>query len=115
MATKVTLRNEETTFERLKLKAHSDLISALIQYRESAKAAGRYALSGWADDKLRELGISATQEAEDLRLQEAIAVFRNSGFVPAFVAENILREFRTMLSDHELEHLIEATAATSGN
>ncbi|SRR6266404_1926013 len=109
MATKVTLRNEETTTERLTLKAYSDLISALIQYRESARASVRPALSGWADEKLRELGSFCFQVGEDLRLQEAIAAFRNSGFAPAFVAEDMLRQFRTMLSDRELEALIDAT------
>jgi len=113
MATKVILRNEETTLERLKLKAESDLIAALIQYQESARAAGRPAMWGWANDKLRQLA-ALSQVSEDLRLQEAIAEFRNSGFAPAFVAEDMLREFRTMLSDRELEALVDATA-TTGN
>ena len=114
MATKVTLRNEETTIERLKLKAYSDLISALTQYRESARAAARPALWGWAQMQLARVA-ALSHVSEDLRLQEAITVFRNSGFVPVFVAENMLREFRTMLSDHELEALVDATVATSGH
>jgi len=111
MATKVTLRNEETTVDRLKLKAYSDLISALIQYRESARAAARPALWGWASDKLSQLA-ALSQVSEDLRLQEAIAAFHNSNVAGASgLAEDLLREFRTMLTDPELEALIDATVA----
>jgi hypothetical protein len=46
---------------------------------------------------------------ECLRLQEAITAFRNSEDGSALIAEELLRQFRTMLSDSDLEALIEAT------
>ena len=46
---------------------------------------------------------------ECLRLQEAITEFHNSENGSAPIAEELLRQFRTMLSDDTLDVLIEAT------
>jgi hypothetical protein len=46
---------------------------------------------------------------ECLRLQEAITSFHNSENGSALIAEELLRQFRTMLSDDTLELLIEET------
>jgi hypothetical protein len=50
--------------------------------------------------------------AEFLKLQDAIAAFRNSGASPVIVGEQLLRQFRTMLSDNDLEALTDATVTT---
>jgi hypothetical protein len=115
MATKVVLRNEETTLERLKLKANSDLIAALIQYRESAKAAGRYRLSEWANLALARVA-ALSHVSEDLRLQDAITLFHNSSNAGArILAVDLLSGFRSTLRDDELEALIDATVAVTGD
>jgi hypothetical protein len=53
--------------------------------------------------------------SEYLRLQEAIAAFHKSGVAPAHVGEELLRQFRTMLSDNDLEELLKATPAVRGS
>ena len=95
--------------ERTKLKAKSDLISALIQYRESTKAAGRYPLSDWANVQLARIA-AFSHVSEDLKLQDSIAAFHNSGVVPKQITVNMLSEFRSTLRDDELERLTDATA-----
>ncbi|HZV89562.1 MAG TPA: hypothetical protein VFF95_18585 [Candidatus Binatus sp.] len=108
MAKKATLRNEETTVERSKLKAKTDLIAALIQYRESAKAAGRYKLSDWAHVQLARVA-TFSHVSEDLRLQDAVAAFHKSCVAPQSFTEDMLRGFRNTLRDDELEALLDAT------
>ena len=46
---------------------------------------------------------------EFVKLQDAITAFRNSGASPVIAGEQLLRQFRTMLSDRDLEALIDAT------
>jgi hypothetical protein len=109
MATKIALRNEETTIERLKLKPETDLIAALIQYRESTKAAGRHKLSAWASKELVCMAMLTCDVSSDLLIHEAIsAMYRSDVEAPA-LAERIMRDFRSTLSDTELETLLEAT------
>src|SRR6266481_5168598 len=79
-------------------KAKTDLIAALIQYRESSKAAGRYPLSEWAHVTLARVA-AYCHVSEDLRLQEAIAAFHKSGAATVKFGEDLLREFRTTLRD----------------
>lgn len=93
--------------ERSKHKANNDLISALIQYRESTKAAGRYPLSEWAHVQLARI-VAQGHVSEDLQLQDAIAAYHSAG--GRDFAIQLLREFRSTLRDDELEALIDATA-----
>jgi hypothetical protein len=108
MATKVTLRNEETTIERLKLKAETDLIAALIQYRESTKAAGRHKLSAWANVELVRIAMLASDVSSDLLIEEAISAFHRSGVAHQKITTDMLRKFRSTLRDDELEALLAA-------
>src|SRR5258706_15688354 len=95
--------------EQYKRNATGELIAALIQYRESAKAAGRYPLSEWAHVTLARV-VAYSHVSEDLRLQEAIAAFHKSGAATVNFGEELLRGFRTTLRDDELERLTDATA-----
>jgi hypothetical protein len=113
MATKVTLRNEETTIERLKLKTETDVIAALIHYRESTKAAGRHNLSEWANKALVCMAMLASDVSEDLLIEEAISSFHRSGVAPKALTDRLMREFRSTLRDDELEALIDATVETA--
>jgi hypothetical protein len=106
MPTKVVLKNQETTVERLKLDASSDLIAALIQYRESTKAAGREALSEWANKALVCMAMLASNVSEDMRVEEAISAFHRSGVAPKALTVRLMQEFRSTLRDDELEALI---------
>jgi hypothetical protein len=85
------------------------LIAALIRYRESAKAAGRYKLSEWAHVKLAQVA-AFSHVSEDALLQNAIAMYHNnSSDGRRDFAVELLREFRSTLRDDELEALLEAT------
>jgi hypothetical protein len=110
MATTLVLRNEGTDVERSKHKAKSDLISALIQYRESAKAAGRCSLSEWAHVKLAQVA-ALSHVSEDVRVEEAVTAFHNSHVAPKAFAVDMMREFRSLLRDDELESLVSAHVA----
>jgi hypothetical protein len=93
----------------LKLKPETDLIAALIQYRESTKASGRRKLSAWANRKLAEVA-GTSHVNQDVLLQDSIAVYHNTanGDERIFAVE-LLREFRSTLRDDELEALLDAT------
>src|SRR6266403_6179345 len=112
MATKVTLPNEETSIERLKLKAETDLIAALIQYRESTKAAGRHELSAWANVQLVRMAMLASDVSSDLLMEEAISVFHRSGVAHQEFTTDMLWKFRGTLRDYELEALLAAYTST---
>jgi hypothetical protein len=98
------------TVERYQLKAKSDLISALIQFRAVAKTAGRKQAAKWVERRIAEVA-ALPGLSEDLALQDAIVEFHNSGAAPKIFSEEMLRQFRTMLTDDELEALIDATVA----
>ena len=101
--------------KKLEFIARGHLLSALIRYREAAKVAGRYKLSEWANVKLAQVAASA-HVSEDVQLQNAIAVYHNySNDGKRSFAEELLREFRSTLRDDELEALIDATVAATGD
>jgi hypothetical protein len=103
MAT-ITLRNEETNTERLKLKPETDLIAALIQYRESTKAAGRHKLSEWAHVQLARVA-AFSHLNEDLKMVEAIVAFQATCIAPEALNQDMRDEFKSLLSADELEAL----------
>jgi hypothetical protein len=90
------------------------LLGALIRYRESAKVAGRYKMSEWANIALARVAASS-HVTEDVLLQNAIAIYHNnSSDGKREFAVELLREFRSALRDDELEALLEATVETTG-
>ena len=95
--------------KKLEKMSKGFLIAALIRYRESAKAAGRYKLSEWANVKLAQVAASS-HVTEDVILQNAIAVYHNNASDgERSLAVELLREFRSTLRDDELEALLDAT------
>jgi hypothetical protein len=85
------------------------LIAALIRYRESSIAADRPAMAGFAGNALREL-VDTSHVGEDILIQNAIAIYHNNTTGDEQIrAVELLRDFRSSLTDAELEALLDAT------
>lgn len=87
----------------------SELIEALLVYRQTALAAGRPWMAGWAGLTLAKL-TATSQTEQDALLQHRIATYHDSasGDERTLAAE-LLSEFRSSLTDVELEALLDAT------
>jgi hypothetical protein len=100
---RMTLQDEAAAI-RYKQKAHSDLIAALIQYRESSKVSGRPAMWAWAQIQLDRV-VRWSHLNEDLKLVEAIVAYQATGIVPDGPTQDMLDSFKSLLSSEELKAL----------